>query len=134
MHTFWRGLIRTVFWSYERMTWQYDLMVIAIVAFVLLAPRGWFRDQPKSHAPATAGVELISEDPATQARTYRIDAVSLPPEKRAAKWTPELERQIHDILGHSVDELKGRTFQLRRIDPVVVSDGSVVAYDVTVHF
>jgi hypothetical protein len=134
MRALWRGFVRTVFWSYERMTWQYDLMVIAIVAFVLLAPRGWFHDQPMSHAPATATVELVSEDSATQARTYRIDAASLPTEKRATKWTPELERRIHDILGHSVDELKDRTFQVRHIDPIFASDGSVAAYDVTVHF
>jgi hypothetical protein len=134
MRTFWRGLIRTVFWSYERMTWQYDLMVIAIVVFVLLAPRGWFHDQPHLSALASASVEFVSEDSATQARTYRIDAASLPPEKRATKWTPELERQTHDILGRTVDELKGRTFQVRHIDPVLASDGSVVAYSVTVHF
>ncbi|HXJ16662.1 MAG TPA: hypothetical protein VNM68_05630 [Candidatus Polarisedimenticolia bacterium] len=134
MRTFWRGLVRTIFWSYERMTWQYDLMVIAIVAFVLLAPRGWFHDQPKSHAFATVGVELISEDSATQAWTYRIDAASLPQDKRATKWSPELERRIHDVLGRSVDALKGRTFQLQHIEPVFASDGSVAAYDVTVHF
>jgi len=30
----WRGL----FWSYERATWQYDIMVITILAFVWGTP------------------------------------------------------------------------------------------------
>ena len=32
------------FWTYERTTWQYDLMVIAILAFVWLTPPDWIAD------------------------------------------------------------------------------------------
>jgi hypothetical protein len=32
------------FWTYERTTWQYDLMVIAILAFVWLTPPDWLGD------------------------------------------------------------------------------------------
>jgi hypothetical protein len=37
---------RTIFWAYERGTWQYDLIVIAILAFIFLTPRAWFNDRP----------------------------------------------------------------------------------------
>jgi hypothetical protein len=40
------GFLRTVFWAFERGTWQYDLMVIAILAFIFLSPRAWFNDRP----------------------------------------------------------------------------------------
>jgi len=40
------GILRTVFWAYERGTWQYDLFVLAILAFIFLSPRGWFNDRP----------------------------------------------------------------------------------------
>ena len=40
------GVARTVLWSYERGTWQYDLMVAAILAFIFLSPRTWFNDRP----------------------------------------------------------------------------------------
>jgi hypothetical protein len=40
------GILRTVFWAYERGTWQYDLMVLAILAFIFLSPRIWFNDRP----------------------------------------------------------------------------------------
>ncbi|MBI1874809.1 MAG: hypothetical protein HYZ58_17965 [Acidobacteria bacterium] len=35
---------RALFWTYERATWQYDLMVIAILAFVWLTPPDWLGD------------------------------------------------------------------------------------------
>jgi len=40
------GIHRTVFWAFERGTWQYDLMVLAILAFIFLTPRTWFNDRP----------------------------------------------------------------------------------------
>jgi hypothetical protein len=40
------GILRTAFWAYERGTWQYDLIVLAILAFIFLSPRNWFNDRP----------------------------------------------------------------------------------------
>jgi len=40
------GLARAAFWSYERGSWQYDLIVLAILAFIFLSPRSWFQDRP----------------------------------------------------------------------------------------
>jgi len=37
---------RTLFWAYERGSWQYDLIVAAILAFIFLSPRSWFDDRP----------------------------------------------------------------------------------------
>ena len=39
-----RAIWRTLYWTYERATWQYDLMVIAILAFVWLTPPSWIGD------------------------------------------------------------------------------------------
>lgn len=133
MRKIWRGIVNTIFWSYERGSWPYDVVVIAIVVFVLLSPRRWFRDQSQSISLSSSDIQLVQADPGNQTRTYRLDANALPPEKRAAKPTPELERETHDLLGRTVDELKGRTFQVQRIDPVRSGDGPVLYYDVTVH-
>lgn len=108
-------------------------MVIAIVIFVLATPRHWFHDQPQSTALANSEVQLQSEDALSGTRTYRLDANLLPAQKRTPKPTPELERETHDILARAVEDLKGRTFQVRQIDPVRASDGSVAFYDVTIH-
>ena len=97
MRTLWRGLGRIFFWSYERGSWPYDLMVVAIVIFVLLTPRSWFHDDPHTAAAAAApGVALLSADAGDETRTYRIDATVLAPEKRQTKSTPELERETHE--------------------------------------
>ena len=42
-----------LFWTFDRATWQYDLMVIAILAFVWVTPPGWLGD------PTAAGPGLI---------------------------------------------------------------------------
>ena len=39
-------LIRSIFWSYERGSWQYDVIVLAILTFIFLSPRSWFNDRP----------------------------------------------------------------------------------------
>src|ERR1700735_1434361 len=133
MRKVWQGIVRAVFWSLERGSWPYDSMVVAIVLFVLLTPRNLFHDQPQTIALASSDVQLLSEDSQNQPRTYRLDAKVLLPEKRAKQPTPELERETHDILSRAVDDLKERTFQVTRIDPLRAPDGSVVYYDITVH-
>jgi hypothetical protein len=132
MRTIWRGIVRTVFWSYERGSWPYDVAVILIVIFVLLTPARWFHDQPQSTALASDQVQLVTQDALDRTTTYRIDASALPPEKRANHATPELERETHNILSNTVQELKNQTFEVVRIDPQVRTDGTVAAYDVIV--
>jgi hypothetical protein len=133
MNKLWRGFVGTIFWSYERGSWPYDLMVVAILLFVLFTPRSWFHDQPQSIPSEDSGVQLISQDPGARTRTYRLDAKLLAPQKRASKTTPELERETHDILSRNVDDLNGRTFQVLQISALRNDDGSIQSYDVTVH-
>ncbi len=129
MRALWRGIVRTIFWSYERGTWPYDLMVAAIILFVFLAPRGWFRDQPQLGAlPHSGQVQTLRESPDGLTKTYRLDAHLLAP----ARHTTELERETHEVLSKSVDDLRGRRFQIVRIDTVRGDDGTVLYYDVAV--
>jgi len=126
------GISRTIFWSYERGTWPYDVMVIAIIAFVLLTPRSWFHDTPQMADIGTAGVQLVSQDPDGKTRTYHLDAGMLSPQKRARKPTPELERETHDIIERKVPEFKDQRFRVVQIDPTLSGDGSVLYYNVTI--
>jgi hypothetical protein len=43
-----RVIGRFLFWDYPRASWQYDVMVGLILAFIFLMPRDIFRDQPKA--------------------------------------------------------------------------------------
>lgn len=132
MGAFWRGVQRTVFWSYERGSWPYDLMVLVILGFVCLTPRHWFHDGARTGVPQQAGIQLLSGDLSTGVSIYRLDAKSLPAAKRSAKITPELERETHNIFQRDIAELNGRTFQILRIVPLRADDGSVLAYQVTI--
>jgi hypothetical protein len=42
-------LKRTLFWSYARETWQYDVMCVLILAFIFLIPARVF-DDPEAHS------------------------------------------------------------------------------------
>jgi hypothetical protein len=121
-----RILSKTFFWSYERGTWQYDVAVILILVFVLATPRHWFRDQPESSAPATAGqVQLLSNDGNRQ--TYRVDARVLTPPKFA------LQSDLHTALRQALPELRNGNFSISRIEPLHDEQGMVVAYQVEIH-
>ena len=52
-----RAVWHALFWTFDRATWQYDLMVIAILAFVWLVPPGWIGD-PTASGPGLIGIIL----------------------------------------------------------------------------
>jgi len=120
-------LSRTVFWSYERGTWQYDIAVILILVFVLLTPRGWFRDQPQVGLPANANqVELLSKS--GEDEVYRVDARVLAPPER----TPALQNDLHSALQKAQPELNDGRFSIGNIEPIRDEKGTVIAYRVAI--
>lgn len=131
MRRAWQVLRNTFIWSYERGSLPYDLMVVAILLFVFLSPRGWFRDQPRpalEAEPPTAAVTLLGEDEAGR-RTYRIEAsaLTLPlPEE-------ELEARLADALRAHIEELREAEFEIAGFIPVSAPDGSLSHYEVTIH-
>lgn len=132
MKTLWRALTKIIFWSYERGSWPYDVMVVLIVLFVLVTPRTWFHDQPQSSEQSGAGIVFVAQDAAARTATYRLDVKLFHTPKVAGKSDPELERETHEILSKSVDDLKGQIFQVRKISPVRSDDGSLQYYEVEV--
>ena len=61
------GFKRFILWDYPRASWQYDVMVGLIVAFIFLTPRAFFRDQPKAsnivRLPAEHGANVFWVEP-----------------------------------------------------------------------
>jgi hypothetical protein len=120
-------LSKTLFWSYERGTWQYDLAVILILLFVLATPARWFHDQPESGEPAAPGqVQLISQE--GNRLTYRVDARILAPPTRLA-----LQTDLHTALKEALPELHSGNFSIAKIEPLRDEQGTVIAYQVEVH-
>lgn len=59
---------RIIFWDFPRASWQYDVVVVAILAFIFLTPREVFRDQPKAQSIVllpneSPGVEVFYLEP-----------------------------------------------------------------------
>ena len=122
-----RMISRIFLWTYERGSWQYDAAVILIVAFVLLTPGSWFRDQPDVGDPAAAShVRLVTD--AAGEQTYRVDARVLAPPER----TPQLQNQLHGALQKTLPDLRGGRFEISKIDAVRDDEGTVIAYEVTI--
>jgi hypothetical protein len=46
------ALKRFILWDYARASWQYDVIVAVILAFIFLTPHDLFRDQPKAASVA----------------------------------------------------------------------------------
>ena len=132
MRTLWQGLVRIVFWSFERGTWPYDVAVALIVVFVLLSPRSWFNDRPPlAPAPAPAMVELRDTDPANGLEIYRVDARVLSPSDRSNG--ARLEEQLVEAVRKNSKRLRSSSgFQVVQIAPVRAHDGAVAFYDVCI--
>jgi hypothetical protein len=129
MRTLWRAILRVVFWSYERGTWQYDVAVIGIVLFVFFSPRiVHFNDQPPVGPPPSQAMIELRNVTAGQIATYRVDARMLATPTR----TPELEHELHDTVQKNVQDLRQGHFQIQRIEPIRGEGGTVAYYDVSI--
>lgn len=134
MRTLWRGLVRIVFWSFERGTWPYDVAVAVIVVFVLLSPRGWFNDRPPvemASATAPAMVEPRGADPADGAEIYRVDARLVSASDPTG--SPDLEQQLREAVRKNIKSLPAGTgFDVVRVVPVPGHNGAIAYYDVCI--
>ena len=129
MRTLWRAVVRVVFRSYERGTWQYDIAVVAIVIFVLFSPRVvHFNDQPLVGPPPSQAMIELRAMAAGQVATYRVDARLLASPIR----TPELEHDLHVAVQNSVEDLRHGRFEILHIDAIRGDNGTVAYYDVSV--
>lgn len=131
MRTIWRVLVRTVFWSFERGTWPYDIAVALIVVFVLLSPRGWFHDRPPvGPLPNPKMVQFRGTDSEGSVEKFRVDARLLSAPVRTPE--SELEHQLHEAVSHNVRDLNTGSFEILRIEPVRGDDGTVAYYDISI--
>ena len=112
------GLLREiwgfVFWTHERGTFRYDIMVGLILAFVLLTPRGFFHDRPQS--PRAQQIVALEEEQGL----FQVDAALLARE----------ERNLEDGARRLLRAFTGKPVRIQRLEPVREPDGRLVAYKV----
>lgn len=112
---FWRGVRRFILWDYERATWQYDLMVGLILAFIFLTPREWFRDQPR--IPKASQIAML---PAHGTNVFWLDSELL-------AGVPDAERD-----GRATHMLRVQTgtksLEVIRLEPIRDSEEEIKGF------
>ena len=102
-------LKRFIFWDFPRASWQYDVMVGIIVAFIFLTPRAWFNDQPR--IPDASEIlpgqffvppKVLSDLPENQ-------------------WNSKLTHLLQSRRG-------GKRLVLTRVEPILNSEGELQGY------
>jgi hypothetical protein len=122
-------LSKIIFWSYERGAWQYDVAVVLILIFVLVTPRGWFRDQPQVGMPVTSErIQLVLVSDNGHRQEYRVDARALAPHEQ----TPALQNELHQALRRALPDLNNGRFSITNIEAVRDEAGTVIAYQVQI--
>jgi hypothetical protein len=108
------GIKRFILWDYGRATWQYDVMVGLILAFLFLTPRSWFNDQRR-----LLGASRIAILQGHGTNVYWIDAEllsGLPESQRPAKAAEMLRAQT------------GEKRPVVRLEPALDSESAIQGY------
>lgn len=109
-------LKRFIFWDYPRASWQYDVMVGLILAFIFLTPRDWFRDQPR--IPKASNIALLPAEKGESVFFVNTELLAgVAENQRVPRLTQILRTQAAD-----------RRLQVTRIEPVLDSEGGLQGY------
>jgi hypothetical protein len=109
-------LKRFIFWDFARATWQYDLMVGLILAFIFLTPRTWFHDWPRTlNANSIAILPTDKGDSVFFVNSALLAGVS--EDQRLAKLTGILQVRTSN-----------RHLTVVRVEPVLDSEGDLEGY------
>ena len=117
-----RILRNYLFWTYERGSFHYDVMVTLILAFIFLSPRVIdFKDAAPAHRLPASGVFVQSDG--IDSFVYQIDASALPAAAGEHALRKELKSAIAPITGG---------VNIDHYQQVLDANGSVTAYRVWV--
>jgi hypothetical protein len=113
----WRTIKSFIFWSYERGTVQYDIMVTLILIFVFFSPRLInFNDHPVEHNPHSTGV-LVYPDGKGEF-IYQVEASAV---------TGRDDSTVRAALLRVIEPISG-SVSISRYETVQDDRGHVVAY------
>jgi len=107
-------------WHYERGSWQYDVMVALILAFIFLMPSRYFHDQPVYGVQLQGDLVRLGSD--SDGAHYRVSA------KLLASYDDDPKRAAEQVLAANL----GHPASITRIEEVRDPDGVVAWYDVWV--
>ncbi|HEY6248883.1 MAG TPA: hypothetical protein VI685_02920 [Candidatus Angelobacter sp.] len=116
MSRVWRTIKGYIFWTYERGSFHYDVMVTLILIFVFLAPQFInFKDKPAEHLPHQTGIFFTTDG---NKIVYNVDASIVDAQD---------EGMVRTNLLRVIEPISGRV-SITRLDRVNDSSGHIVAY------
>jgi hypothetical protein len=104
---------RSVFWTYARGSWQYDIICALILAFIFLTPASWFHDRPTLGLTNLRHAQgVIEVGRAKDGWHYLVDArlvASMAPRKPEDAIREILQQRLHKpVTLKSMDELRNQ--------------------------
>jgi len=120
----WRTVRDYIFWSYERGTIQYDVMVTLILLFVFLSPRLInFKDKPVEHNPHRTGVAVVPDGQG--GLIYQIEAAAV------GQGVGNDDSVIRGELLQIIEPISGEV-SITKVESVRDGSGRIVSYKVWV--
>ena len=120
----WRTIRDYLFWSYERGTIQYDVMVTIILLFVFLSPRLInFKDKPVEHNPHRTGVAVVPDGQG--GLIYQIEAAAV------GQAVGNDDSVIRGELLQIIEPISGEV-SITKVESVRDGSGRVLSYKVWV--
>ena len=120
MSRVWRTIKGYIFWTYDRGSFHYDVMVTVILVFIFVAPRYInFKDQPAEHLPHPTGITITMEG---NNLLYRMDA--------SAVDAQDLE-MVRMNMQRAIGPVSGRV-TIIKVTPLRDPAGHIVAYQAMV--
>jgi|ERR1700693_6555173 hypothetical protein len=109
-------LKRFILWDFPRASWQYDVMVGIILAFIFLTPRTWFRDWPRT--PYARGIAILSSENGGWVFSVAPETLAgVPENQRAAKLTQAIQNTKFNP-----------RLVVTRVEPILDSEGDLQGY------
>ncbi|NWF83876.1 MAG: hypothetical protein HXY18_08620 [Bryobacteraceae bacterium] len=103
---------RLIFWEVSRGSWQYDIVVGLILAFIFLTPREIFKDQPRP-------LSIVQMAPGSGLHAFWIEPALLDPIPEAQR-----ARQAAQLL----TKRYGKAMKVLRVEPVFDSSETQQGY------
>lgn len=116
--------LRSVFWTYKRGSWQYDIIVLVILAFIFLTPYSWFTPQPASQVTGFLRNQgIIRVGRIKNDWSYIVDARLV--KTQSGQST---ENAVSAVLGQQLQ----KAVTVKSVDQILDKNKTVIGYTVVI--
>jgi hypothetical protein len=117
-----------LFWTYERGSFHYDIMVTLILLFIFVSPHFInYRDRPNFQLPS----QIMVENDGSGSLVYQVKRTDVDQSLQHVKGSSE-DLRTRRALRRLIEPIAGDVL-IDRFEPLTATDGNVTAYRVWAH-